>query len=89
MTTASPRTPRIQNLMDNLETRVIALEYKAGAHDKELQFLRATGDTLKSSLDGVKATLNQIKYTLMGALGAFVAAQAGLLKGLKVMFGIG
>lgn len=75
--------------MDNIETRVIALEYKAETHGKELQFLRTTGDTLEKALDGVKATLNQIKYTLMGALGAFVATQAGLLKGLKIMFGIG
>lgn len=72
-----------------LEHRVIALEYKAETHDKELAFLRNTGDALKKTLEGVEKTLLQIKWLATGALGAFVANEFGAMKALKVVFGMG
>ena len=75
-------------MSNELHDRVSKLEFRADATDKQLETLEATGETLKKSLDGVQATLLQLKWLGYGALGMFVVNQFGLLHAIKLFLGL-
>lgn len=72
-----------------IETRVVALEYQVASHGKAIDLLQKTGDTLHNTLRGVQDTLQQIKWLAMGAAFTLITNELGILKALKVVFGLG
>lgn len=70
-------------MTEPIEHRVTRLEFRVDAHDKDLTAIREDNETMSETLKGIKDSLNQIKWIAMGAAGAFVVAQVGLLEVIR------
>lgn len=71
--------------MNQLEERILKLEYRMDDHQEELKNLKEISETLKKSLVGIERTLSQIKYLAMGACAVVVAQSIGLDKAIKLI----
>lgn len=70
-------------MTDPIDHRVSRLEFRVDGHDKDLTTIKEDNNTMSETLKGIKDNLNQIKWIAMGAGGAFVIAQVGLLEVLR------
>jgi hypothetical protein len=71
--------------MDNIEHRVIKLEYVTDTHEQDLKELRDTSRELSATLAGIQDNLKQIKWMATGAALVFIANEMGLIKLLKTI----
>lgn len=71
--------------MEQLEHRVIKLEFVTDTHDQELRELRDTSKQLSATLAGIQANLQQIKWMATGAAIVFIAAEMGILGVIKAL----
>ena len=71
--------------MDQIEERILKLEYRMDDHQEELKSLRDISETLKKSLAGIEKTLSQIKWLAIGACAVVLAQQMGLKEALKLI----
>jgi predicted nucleic acid-binding Zn-ribbon protein len=71
--------------VNDIETRLLKLEYRMDDHSDELKKLQDISETLKRSLIGIEKTLAQIKWLATGAFVAFFAQSMGLDKALKLL----
>lgn len=72
--------------MDQLEQRILKLEYRMDDHQEELKKLQDISESLKKSLEGIEKTLSQIKWLAMGACAVVVGQSVGFDKALKLLF---
>lgn len=70
--------------MDNLEARILKLEYRMDDHQQELTKLGDISDSLKKSLAGIEKTLYQIKWLAIGAFVGLFVQSIGLDKVIKM-----
>lgn len=73
--------------MDQLEQRILKLEFRMDDHQAELVKLQDISETLKRSLAGIEKTLAQIKWLATGATFVVVAQSIGLDKAIKILLG--
>ena len=66
--------------MDQLEHRVIKLEFRVDDHADELKSLKGISSDLRNSLSGIEKTLAQIKWISTGAVIVFLAQSIGIDK---------
>jgi hypothetical protein len=71
--------------MEQLEHRVIKLEFVTDTHEQELRELRDTSKELSETLAGIQDNLKQIKWMATGAALVFIANEMGLIKTLKAL----
>lgn len=69
----------------SLDTRLLKLEIIVQGHQEDLKELGDTSKMLKESLDGIKATLQQIKWLVVGGAFVFVSNEVGIIKVLKTL----
>lgn len=69
--------------MEQLEHRVIKLEYITDTHEQELRELRDTSKHLQETLAGIQDNLKQIKWMASGAALVYIANEVGLISILK------
>lgn len=69
--------------MENLEHRVIKLEFRVDEHAEDLRKLQDISDSLKKSLAGIEKTLAQIKWLALGAVFTLIANEVGIIKIIK------
>lgn len=71
--------------MEQLEHRVIKLEFVTDTHEQELRELRDTSKQLSQTLAGIQTNLQQIKWMASGAALVFIANEMGLMAALKTL----
>jgi hypothetical protein len=71
--------------MEQLEHRVIKLEFVTDTHEQELRELRDTSKVLSETLAGIQDNLKQIKWMATGAAMVFIANEMGLIKVMKAL----
>lgn len=71
--------------METVEQRLLKLELIVEGHHDDLKELGDTSKMLKESLDGIKATLQQIKWLVVGGAIVFVSNEIGIIKVLKAL----
>jgi hypothetical protein len=69
--------------MSDLEIRVVKLENKTDNHDEDIREIRSENKRLDASLVSINKTLEQIKYTILGAVSFLVLQNMGLTDFLK------
>lgn len=69
--------------MENLEHRVIKLEFRVEEHAEDLRKLQDISDSLKRSLAGIEKTLAQIKWLAVGGAVTLIANEIGIIKVIK------
>lgn len=74
--------------MENLEHRVVRLEFRADNTDQLLKEMRDEAKVFEKSIGTIEKTLNQIKYLAMGAAAVVTAQFIGLDKAVKLLFGV-
>jgi len=67
-------------MTDPIEHRVTKLEFRVDAHDSDLTTIKEDSKTMSETLKSMKDNLLQIKWIAVGAAGAFVVSQIGLLE---------
>lgn len=70
-------------MTEPIEHRVTRLEFRVDAHDKDLTAIKEDNETMSDTLKGIKDSLNQIKWIAVGAAGAFVVSQIGLVEAVR------
>ncbi len=73
--------------MDQLEHRVVKLEFRADSTDTLLKEMRDEARVFEKSISTIEKTLNQIKYLAMGAAAVVSAQFIGLDKAIKLLLG--
>ncbi len=73
--------------MEQLEHRVVRLEFRADNTDSLLKEMRDEARIFEKSISTIEKTLNQIKYLAMGAAAVVSAQFMGLDKTFKLIFG--
>lgn len=71
--------------MDQLEQRILKLEYRMDDHQEELKKLQDISESLKKSLEGIEKTLSQIKWLAMGACAVVVGQSIGFDRAIKLI----
>lgn len=71
--------------MEQLEHRVIKLEFVADTHEQDLRELRDNSKVLSETLAGIQDNLKQIKWMATGAALVFIANEMGLIKTMKAL----
>lgn len=74
--------------MEQLEHRVVKLEFRADTTDDVIKEMRAEAKLFEKSISSIEKTLTQIKYLAMGAAAVVVAQFMGLDKAFKLIFGV-
>lgn len=74
--------------MEQLEHRVVKLEFRADNTDEIIKEMRAEAKLFEKSISSIEKTLTQIKYLAMGAAAVVVAQFMGLDKVFKLIFGV-
>lgn len=69
--------------METVDQRLLKLEIIVEGHAEDLRELSNTSKMLKSSLDAIEKTLQQIKYLAIGAAGVLVANEVGITQAIK------
>ena len=69
----------------SIDTRLLKLEIIVEGHQEDLKELGDTSKMLKEALDGIKATLQQIKWLAVGGAFVFVSNEIGIIKVLKAL----
>lgn len=72
-------------MSDDLERRVVKLEYITEGHGEELSELKDTSEELRRTLTGIQATLSQIKWIAVGAGVMYFAESFGLTALFKIL----
>jgi hypothetical protein len=72
-------------MTDDLERRVVKLEYITEGHGEELNELKDTSEELRRTLTGIQATLSQIKWIAVGAGVMYFADSFGLTALFKIL----
>ena len=70
---------------ESINTRLLKLEIIVEGHQEDLKELGDTSKMLKEALDGIKATLQQIKWLAVGGAIVFVSNEVGIIKVLKTL----
>ena len=70
---------------ESIDQRLLKLEIIVQGHQEDLKELGDTSKMLKESLDGIKATLQQIKWLVVGGAIVFVSNEVGIIKVLKTL----
>jgi len=71
--------------MEQLEHRVIKLEFVTDTHEQELRELSDSSKKLSETLAGIQDNLKQIKWMATGAALVFIANEMGLIKTMKAL----
>lgn len=74
--------------MDDLEKRVIELEWNNNCQKAAVEQLRDNVANLTSALSLIQTSLNQIKWIATGAVISFVVIELGLLDSLALFAGL-
>ena len=74
--------------MDDLEKRVIELEWSNNCQKAAVEQLRDNVANLTSALSLIQTSLNQIKWIATGAVITFVVIELGLLDSLALFAGL-
>lgn len=72
--------------MEPMEQRLLKLEIIVQGHAEDLKELADTSKMLKSSLEAIEKTLQQIKWLAIGGAFVFIANEAGFTKAFKTIF---
>lgn len=65
------------------DQRLLKLELIVEGHHEDLRELRDASKMLKTSLEAIEATLQQIKYLAIGGAIVMVANEVGIIKVIK------
>ena len=71
--------------METVESRLLKLEIIVEGHADDLKELSNTSKMLKSSLDAIEKTLQQIKYLAIGGAAVMVANEVGITNAIRKM----
>ena len=74
--------------MDELEKRVIELEWNNNCQKAAVEQLRDNVAGLTSAISLIQTSLNQIKWIATGAVISFVVIELGLLDSLALFAGL-
>ena len=74
--------------MDDLEKRVIELEWNNNCQKAAVEQLRDNVANLTSALSLIQTSLSQIKWIATGAVISFVVIELGLLDSLALFAGL-
>jgi hypothetical protein len=74
--------------MENIEHRVVKLEFKADLHSQLIETLQSNSKDLKHSLQAIEKTLLQIKWLAIGAGVVLTANEFGIIKAFKIVLGL-
>lgn len=74
--------------MDELEKRVIELEWNNNCQKAAVEQLRDSVGSLTSAISLIQTSLNQIKWIATGAVITFVVIELGLLDSLALFAGL-
>lgn len=72
--------------MNDTDSRIQRLEFRADAQDKEIASLQTVQATFGKSLQAIENTLTQIKYALYGAGAVFLLQTVGLKEAVIKLF---
>lgn len=72
-----------------IEDRVLRLEFTVDGHGEDLKELRSTSKHLSEALQGIQASLQQIKWVATGAALVLFTKELGVPALLKTTLGIG
>ena len=67
-----------------MENRINRVEQILERHDGQIASLFSKVDDISSSLASIQKTLEQIKFFMLGGLGAFLLVEVGLIEAIKV-----
>lgn len=68
---------------ETIDQRVLKLELIVDGHQEDLRELRDASKMLKTSLEAIEATLQQIKWLAVGGAIMLVANEVGIVKVIK------
>jgi chaperonin cofactor prefoldin len=68
-----------------MKEKVADLEKRLSRHDDQIARLFSKMDSTNNHLTDIQKSLDQIKYTGIGALAYYVLSEVGFLEGLKVL----
>lgn len=68
---------------ESIDQRVLKLELIVEGHQEDLRELRDASKMLKTSLEAIEATLQQIKYLVIGGAVVLLANEVGIVKAIK------
>jgi hypothetical protein len=68
-----------------MKEKVADMEKRLSRHDDQIARLFSKMDSTNSHLTDIQKSLDQIKYTGIGALAYFIITEVGFLEGLKVI----
>lgn len=68
---------------ETIDQRVLKLELIVEGHQEDLRELRDASKMLKTSLEAIEATLQQIKYLVIGGAVVLLANEVGIVKAIK------
>lgn len=71
--------------METVESRLLKLEIIVEGHADDLKELSNTSKMLKSSLDAIEKTLQQIKYLAIGGAAVMIANEVGITNAIRKM----
>ena len=74
--------------MDDLEKRVIELEWNKTCQKLAVEQLRDNVEGLTTAITTIQSSLNQIKWIATGAVISFVVIELGLLDSLALFAGL-
>lgn len=69
--------------METVDQRLLKLEIIVAGHAEDLRELSNTSKMLKSSLDAIEKTLQQIKYLAIGGAAVLIANEVGITQAIK------
>lgn len=69
--------------METVDQRLLKLEIIVEGHAEDLRELSNTSKMLKSSLDAIEKTLQQIKYLAIGGAAVLIANEVGITQAIK------
>lgn len=67
----------------SLDQRLLKLELIVEGHHEDLKELRDASKMLKTSLEAIEATLQQIKYLAIGGAAVLIANEVGITQAIK------
>lgn len=68
---------------ETIDQRVLKLELIVEGHQEDLRELRDASKMLKTSLEAIEATLQQIKYLVIGGAVVLLANEVGIVRAIK------
>lgn len=68
---------------ESIDQRVLKLELIVEGHQEDLRELRDASKMLKTSLEAIEATLQQIKYLVIGGAVVLLANEVGIVRAIK------